>query len=273
MNDLLEFGKFIEALRPWHDRIVVVGGWAHRLYRLHPDANSPQYVPVTTRDADIAFSLEKSLDGDIGTSLSQNGFDMEFMGDRTPPVTYYRLGNEDTGFYGEFLVPLIGGTVNRAGKPVPLTVKTAGITAQKLRHLEVLLIEPWPVTLDSISGFGLTSTAQILVPNPVSFLAQKLLIKDKRDSNKQAQDALYIHDTLDLFAPKLDLLRELWLESVRPGLPNRTSVRIEQESQEQFDLVTDVHRNAARIAQDRTIEPLNLQRACNYGLGEIFSPY
>jgi hypothetical protein len=39
-SDLPAFARLIMALEPWLDRIVIVGGWAHRLYRLHPHAQT-----------------------------------------------------------------------------------------------------------------------------------------------------------------------------------------------------------------------------------------
>jgi hypothetical protein len=47
------FGLLLAALEPWLDRIVIVEGRAHRLYRLHPDA---EYPPLSTLDADSALS-------------------------------------------------------------------------------------------------------------------------------------------------------------------------------------------------------------------------
>jgi len=32
------FERLLTALEPWLDQIVIVDGWAHRLYRLHPRA-------------------------------------------------------------------------------------------------------------------------------------------------------------------------------------------------------------------------------------------
>jgi hypothetical protein len=34
--DVTDFARLIEALHPWLNQIVVIGGWAYRLYRLHP---------------------------------------------------------------------------------------------------------------------------------------------------------------------------------------------------------------------------------------------
>lgn len=33
--ELAGFSRLITALDPWLDRVVIVGGWAHRLYHLH----------------------------------------------------------------------------------------------------------------------------------------------------------------------------------------------------------------------------------------------
>ena len=36
--ELEAFSKLIVALEPWLGEVVLVGGWAHRLYRLDPRA-------------------------------------------------------------------------------------------------------------------------------------------------------------------------------------------------------------------------------------------
>jgi hypothetical protein len=46
-------------------------------------------------------------------------------------------------------------------------------------------------------------SVELVVPNPVSFIVQKLLIHKRRDDNKKAQDVLYIHDSLELFGASL----------------------------------------------------------------------
>jgi len=42
--------RLVESLRPWLDRVVIIGGWAHRLHRLHPLAQPLQYEPLATLD-------------------------------------------------------------------------------------------------------------------------------------------------------------------------------------------------------------------------------
>lgn len=70
-DDLGQMMRLVEALRPWLGETVIVGGWAHRLYRLHPSAGSPAYQPVRTRDADVAFAPTARLAGNMATALKK----------------------------------------------------------------------------------------------------------------------------------------------------------------------------------------------------------
>lgn len=269
MDDLAPIARLIEALRPWLGDLVVIGGWAHRLHRFHHRAYPPSYLPLRTRDADVAFSLEAQLAGDIAATLRKAGFREELSGEHTPPVTQYRLGDEDQGFYAEFLTPLQGSGLNRDGT-ADATVGRAGVTAQKLRHLELLLVQPWIVRLDATVGVPLPAPAEVRLAHPVGFIAQKLLIQRDRTPEKRAQDALYVHDTLELFGPDIELLKEEWRERVRPTLPIETAGNVERLCREQYGAVTDVIRAAVRIPQDRTLAPDRLQAVCSYGLERIF---
>lgn len=146
----------------------------------------------------------------------------------------------------------------------------AGVTAQKLRHVDLLLVRPWAVRLTKDIGVPVQVPVDVMLPTPVSFIAQKLLIHKHRRSDKKAQDALYIHDTLELFGGELAALRALWHDELRPTLPKRTAKDVERLQREQFGAVTDVIRNAARMPQDRVLLPDRIQAACAYGLEEIF---
>ncbi len=261
--------RLLEALRPWSRHLVVVGGWAHRLHRFHEKASPPAYAALRTKDADIAFSPAAPIKGDIAGALGKAGFLEAASSEHTPPITQYRLGAEGGGFFAEFLAPLRGSEVKRKGK-LDMTVAKAGVTAQKLRHLDLLLVEPWAVRLGEDVGVPVRPPIEVLLPNPVTFVAQKLLIRRKRAREKQAQDALYIHDTLELFGGDLPELRALWGERIRPGLHERTARSVESLCREQFGAVDDVIRSAARLPQDRILAPERLQAACRYGLDEIF---
>lgn len=268
MEDLANFARLVEAIRPWLPHLVIVGGWAHRLHRFHPLATNQDYQPLRTRDVDVAFSLDAPLEGDIQEALDKAEFKAELSSEFTPPVTHYRLGEEDAGFYAEFLTAKKGDGLKRDKQP-DTTVSKAGITAQKLRHLDLLLDTPWLISV-GIETMPVARPVDLVVPNPVSFIVQKLLIHKRRDANKKAQDVLYIHDTLELFGASLNKLRTVWESEVRPKMPPRTATRAMATATKLFEGVTDVIRDATRIPQDRILQPENLRAAVQYGLGEVF---
>jgi hypothetical protein len=57
---------------------------------------------------------------------------------------------------------------------------------------------------------------------------------------------------------------------VRPKMADKTARRAIALGDELFANVTDVIREAARMPQDRRIDPENLRAAVHYGLGEVF---
>ncbi len=269
MDDSAAFTRLIQALRPWLGHLVIVGGWAHRLHRLHPLAGKPTYAPLRTRDVDLALSLRAPVEGDIRSALEAAQFRAEYSGENRPPVTQYALTDDDAGFYAEFLVPLQGSEVKRDGSP-DVTVSKAGINAQKLRHLDLLLLAPWSVQIGPGMEVPFDEPVDVLVPNPVSFIIQKVLIQDRRKPGKRAQDVLYIHDTLELFGASLDDLRSTWTDRVLPAMAAKTAKRAEEAGQSLFHQVTDTIREAARIPPDRRPQPEILRATCAYGINEIF---
>ena len=50
VQDPEAFKRLVRALEPWLDQVVIVGGWAHQLYRLHPEALELDYPPLLTLD-------------------------------------------------------------------------------------------------------------------------------------------------------------------------------------------------------------------------------
>lgn len=269
MNDLTAMARLIDALRPWLGHLVMVGGWAHQLYRYHPLAKAPGYQPLRTRDADFAFSRDAPLMGDIGAALRAANFREDLFAEHTPPVTHYRLGDEDEGFYVEFLAPQFGSGLKRSGEP-DATIYKAGVTAQKLRHLDVLLTHPWPIALAGTEDIILGKPAVIMAANPVSFIVQKILIQKHRTPDKQAQDVLYIHDTLELFGHALETLKAEWRDNVLPTLREKLVNDLDRLRRKQFGNITDVIRTAVRMPPDRLLTAERLQATCDYGLEELF---
>lgn len=160
MSEQLAFGRLVAGLSPWLGKLVFVGGWAFRLYRLHPGAEVPLYRPVVTLDADVAFAEGEHLEGNIRARLLDTGFVENLMGNHRPPVSQYTLGDDASGFYAEFLTPLTGSGRRRDGEPMA-TVARAGVTAQRLRHLDLLLEAPWQVSLGADWGVGPDTSVRV----------------------------------------------------------------------------------------------------------------
>jgi hypothetical protein len=57
------------------------------------------------------------------------------------------------------------------------------------------------------------------------FLAQKILIHDKRDRADKAKDILYIHDTIETFGGNLPTIRGGWETNVKPTLHARLNAQ------------------------------------------------
>lgn len=276
MSDFVEFSKLAVTLAPWRARIVFVGGWAYRLYRYEARAYKPDFAAIYTQDADVAFPERDALEGDIKKALVGAGFKEEpnFAGDFRPPAMRYTLGEEAKGFYAEFLTPLTGSPMrrNKVTKQFEpnATEANGGVVAQKLRHLEVLLHAPWLVTIPAEdSGIG-EAVVDLRIPNPVSFMIQKLLIRDDRAREKRAQDVLYIYDAMYLFSGAIeDELVPIWKE-LESTLTDTQRKSVSAGVSELFSKANDLVREAVTIPTDRRIEPEDMLRLCQMGFEELF---
>jgi len=259
------FRRLVAALEPWLDQVVIIGGWAHQLYRLHSHAQELDYPPLTTLDTDVAVPAKLPVgEQDIRARLLAHGFTEEFLGDDHPPATHYRLGGEASGFYAEFLTPLVGSEYDRKHKR-KATTEIAGISSQQLRYIELLLHRPWSINLGS-DEFA----ARIQIANPVSFLTQKVLIHEKRGREDRAKDILYMHDTLEVFGTRLPELQELWRSIVAPQLQPRSASIVSKASEVLFGELSDDIRRAAEISAERALAPDAIREACRYGFIQVF---
>ena len=269
-TDLQSFACLVESLSPWLDQLVIIGGWACRLYRFHPVAAVVNYPPLITLDTDVALPGELKLgEQNIRERLFVNGFHEEFLGDQHPPATHYRLGDASSGFYAEFLTPLVGGEYDRRGAR-KATVTIGGVISQRLRHLDLLLAAPWQVEIDATSGFPTAKKRRIQIPNPVSFIVQKLLIHSRRPHEDQAKDILYIHDAVEMFSAHLAELNEIWRTVIRPVLNSRSIRSIERAHDDLFGQVNDITRDSTQMAIGRTLSAEFLREVCNVGLSQLF---
>lgn len=259
------FARLVHALRPYRGNLVLIGGWAHRLSRLHTLAQSVNFPPLFTQDVDLAIVKGVAAgEGDLRRLLLEAGFTEQFLGEDQPPVTHYRLGQEGT-FYVEFVTPLIG-------RPGPATSTVAGVTAQRLRYLDILLIAPWSVHVAAPQYPVGAKPVQIRIANAASYIAQKLLVLGRRRPLDRAKDVIYIHDTLVTFGRSLEDLHRIWLESISESLHvnAKRALRkaILQLSSPGFDAV----QAAARVANEagRPLSPEEIAEVCRVGLAAVF---
>jgi len=191
--------RALAALGPYRSELIIVGAWAHRWFERHPLAQPLEHPTLMTEDADLASPEELEIVGaPIPVRLAEAGFDLRLAGkDRLPVMKFF--ARDGDGFYIELIAPLIGGEHTRDGEPRVL-VTVGGASAQLLRHVELLLFEPWELKLDD--------ELVARVTNPASYLVQKVLTRrgaTRRD--KYGKDLLYIYDTLQIFGPRLRDLR------------------------------------------------------------------
>jgi len=270
-SDVEYFARLVDALEPWLDQVVIIGGWAHRLYRLHPLAQPLEYEPLGTFDTDIAVPLDLPATGEqIRARLLERNFREELMGNMQPPAAHYRVESGDNSFYAEFLTPLEGSAVKRGGRR-DVTARVSGVSVQKLRYLELLLQNPWDVMIAPATGYPTPGVRRILVPNVAAFLVQKILIHEKRDRDRRAKDILYIHDTIEIFGGNLAAIREEWANNVRPAIHANAARVVERAAEEYFPEVNDSIREAARIATGRSLTPEMVRELCAFGWQQIFN--
>lgn len=264
-----DFQRLVDALKPYLPEVVVAGGWAHRLFPLHPLAQPITFSPLTTKDADVAVPLGLGpRDESLRARLEDAGFKAEMKGSDRPPVTLYRLGEGE--FYVEFLATTTGDGFRKSSER-DATASIQGIVAQKLPHVDILLVDPWTVKIPSRAG---GPAFALRVPNAVSYLAQKLLVLLDRTKDKQGNDVLYIHDTLTMFAGSIPQLRAIW-ESIKGRLRRKQVRNVSETITKIFGAVDDRLRRAAIIAQGtgRASPPdaRQIQAQCLAGLRAIFS--
>src|SRR5262245_22297988 len=266
--ELEAFSKFILAMEPWLGEVVLIGGWAHRLYRLEPRARKLDYLPLTTLDGDVAVPPKlKKEESTVRKRLLEAGFEEEFVGEDRPPATHYHYG-KGGGFYAEFLAPLEGSEYDRDGKR-KATKEVGGVSSQLLRYIEILLLSPWKVTLDEENGYALSPKRTVQIANPASFLAQKILIYEQRDHRDKAKDLLYMHDTIDVFSESLEELQKLFRSAVAPKLHPRRVAELEGAAEKLFSKVDDTIREAVRMAAGRRLSAERLAETAKAGLKEI----
>jgi len=205
----------LRAFEPYLDRLVLVGGFAVRLYEQHPRA-----IPAATRilrtfDADLATPARLPVRGrPLAALAAAAGLQPDFRGDRIPPVMRFVFAppsdtaESEEEYSVEFLTPLTGPPVDRTGRVTVTSDVQTGVTAQRLRYLDLLLETPWRVSLAGLAGLEADREPMaVQVPHPGCFMLHKLLIAGERTrEDRRAKDMAYLYQVASLFRRELPAL-------------------------------------------------------------------
>lgn len=261
-RELEELRSVVGALGPYLEELVLVGGWAHRMFRLHPWARERDFEPLTTRDFDFAIPPTARVQpaGPISSLLEQAGYKPQHKSIHTrPPLMRY----QKAGLQVEFVADLSGGRTNREEDAA--VVEVAGVTAEQLRFVYPLQLRPWSPVDPALS--------RLRVANPVAYLFQKLLVNARRaDRDKAAGDILYVSDTADLFGDHFPDLSREWKDGLEPQLHSK-HISMFRKAAKALASPGEVHRRAAEIAatigRPRSAEVL--AQTVEIVLGSVFS--
>jgi hypothetical protein len=198
--------RVARAVAPYGPRVVLVGGSASALFRHHPASANPSPRPLLTLDADLVASV-RGLPKvpTLHDQLTRLGL-VAVPSDR--PANKYRLTPESNESI-EILCPLTGlPKETRLRRPALVEIQP-GTTAEGLDYVDMLLVNPWSVDLAQIPGLDVTETLPISIPNPVSYVLQKCLVRrQRRGQEKRDKDSYYIYDVALVFRNAMERMAQ-----------------------------------------------------------------
>ena len=217
-----EFLRYVlRAVAPYREDLVLVGGFAVWLYRFHPRAAAIDLVPLLTFDVDFAAPerLRVAAGRNLSDLVAAAGLDARLVGEHVPPVMKFiprnvgkpvEAGAEEQ-YCVEFPTPLVGSATNRRGEEVGTREIQPGITAQRLRFLDLLLADPWQITVAAIPGMvgEPEGVPFVKVPHPGLLIVQKVLIfEERRRHGDWAKDMASIYEALGIFRREIPRLAQ-----------------------------------------------------------------
>ena len=207
-------GRCLEAIGEYRSRIVLTGGLVPVAYRHLDDTQASTVPPLLTGDVDLTVSsrLELASGASLDELLRDAGFDTRMLAAEHGTVVKYILRPADQeaepAEYVEFLTPLAGSTHDRAGQDRGIQEVQPGLQAQALRYLNLLLEDPIEMDGASIPGLGVKPGTVLRVPDPATYVLQKLLARKRRQADRRGKDLAYVYDVALLFRGSWPRMRE-----------------------------------------------------------------
>ncbi len=249
--------RILRALGGVVPEFIIAGGQAARLLRLHPLAARLEWSPLLTSDTDVATVDKGHRGNDLAKAFAAEGFTPTLEGDDVPPRTHYLRGAAEI----EIIVPDLARRHSTGA-----TVEILGASAQKVKDLEPLLVEPTVLEVPDVGS--------VRVANPAAYIIQKVLtLTNRRSLHKKGKDALYAHDALLLFTHDGRIHPEVIALAARvlATLTKKQTAKLRETAAKLGDSRTDFVAESARQAEGRlgrhTVEAIAL--ANQLGLKEL----
>ncbi len=203
-----QLGRALQACRVYVPQVIVIGGIVPVLYRHHGWFGPSRVPALMTTEADISVPTKlEILDGQTVLGLLDSaGFVIyEVPGLDNQPGTQ-RVQDREAGAkkpaptYLEFLAPMFG-------KDEPSLVELQpGLRAQRLRHLDLLGHETLSIDARRVTDLGVEDALEVRIPNPATYVLQKVLARKERVAAKRPKDMAYAFDVAMLSRPIWDRL-------------------------------------------------------------------
>lgn len=214
-------GRALTALEPYAQDLLVIGGMVPFLWRHSVEFGTDTLPHVGTTEVDLSVAPRLPIK-DVGIRERLEGADFvvfERPGYRDHPGAICfqdrAVGSSRRApNYIEFLAPLRG----RGGKA--WVEVQPGLRAEALRYLDLLAFEPVEIMLDGAPELTLSTAVHVRVPQPVTYVAQKILARSSgrlSRAEKAAKDLAYIFHAARISRQRWDSQRDILNRAAREG--------------------------------------------------------
>ena len=185
----------LSVLRPYHQQIVIGGGWAPFLYYRYL-ARNREHSPVLTRDIDLMVGHQVPI---VGTKtideilIKEAKLTTAFKSLDNPAVIHYEGTIDGVEVEIEFLTDQSGSQEEK------VLVVQKGLHAEALRYVSIIVENTLLLEIDDAEPAQGEGPLIVQVPTPAAYIFQKgLAFPDRlrRDRQKASKDLYYIFDIL-----------------------------------------------------------------------------